>query len=118
MKITRRQLKRIIREAIEEGWNEALKLTSSAVEFLQGWDWEPGMSGGGWVEAWYKGPDPEAATEWIVVTNDGGYYKVGAQYMVWTPGWNQAAWSDSHMEKQVQAAKAGQDPPRDPGYRT
>ena len=54
---------------------------------------------------------------WIV-TNDGGYYKSGAQYMIWAPGWSQAAWSDSHMQKQVQAAKAGQDPPRDPGYRT
>ena len=44
MKITKRQLRRIIKEQIEGGWNEALKLTSSAVQFLEGWDWEPGMS--------------------------------------------------------------------------
>ena len=114
MKITRRHLRRIIREAAAGGWVEQTPgdFPDSAWNFMQDWGWEPGESYGNVYEAWRRGED------WIVVTDDGGYYKVGAKYMVWSRGWVKASWSYDHMEKQVEAAKAGQDPPRDPGYQT
>jgi hypothetical protein len=146
MKITKIQLRGIIRESLQDrlyghpeedmtGWREEDAdedwvewtvfrgdgigdLSGSARNFMQDWGWDPGESYGNVYEAWWRGEDPETAQDWIVVTDDGGYYKVGAKYMVWSRGWVKASWSYDHMEKQVEAAKADQDPPRDPGYQT
>jgi hypothetical protein len=39
---------------------------------------------GGQVQvALYKGEIPEEAKEWIIVTDNGGFYKVGAQFVMW-----------------------------------
>ena len=32
---------------------------------------------------WYKGETPETATHWILIVDDGGYFKVGAKYSFW-----------------------------------
>ena len=72
----------------------------------------------GWVDAHFLGDDPETAEHWIIVTDDGGYYKCGAQFSVWNPRGMMCVWSKRHLGKVVAAIRRGQDPPFDPGYRT
>lgn len=115
MKLTENQLRQII-NTIREQFGEWLQVTDSlpaqAMEFLDGWGWNADESWGNVILAFGRGPD------WIIVTDDGGYYKVDAQYMVWTSNWTQAAWSRQHMLKLVDAAKRGVNPPKDPEYQT
>lgn len=81
--------------------------------------------GGGWCTgaAFYKG-DPKTSTDWIVVTDNGGYFKVGAEFMVWYKPESkeeygaQAVWSVSHLKKTLKSLfKTGKTIP-DPGYQT
>ena len=72
---------------------------------------------GGWCKAFYKG-DVNTTDQWIVVTNDGGFYKVGAIYMVWSNDIAMACWSAKHMKKTVAACMKGEKPERDPYYQT
>ena len=38
-----------------------------------------------WVkdEVYFKGDSPETAEDWIITTDNGGYFKVGAHSMIW-----------------------------------
>jgi len=74
---------------------------------------------GGWCKAFYKGDDPKTSDQWIIVTNNGGFYKIGASYMVWSPdGRARACWSAKTMKIAVCAFLKGEDAPRDPDYQT
>ena len=72
--------------------------------------------------AYYIGPSPEEATEWIIVMDDGGYYKVGAQYSFWrtTPeGMSlQCVWSYNHLKKTLRNYIDNGETIFDPGYQT
>ena len=73
---------------------------------------------GGWSKAYYKG-DLKAPLEWIIVTNNGGFYKVDATFIVWTStGKSVAAWTSKHMKKIVIAFFKGMRPERDPNYQS
>lgn len=87
--------------------------------------------GGSWLLAYYKGDDPETAKEWIIVTDNGGSFKVGAEYMVWYKRADadvkedhefkyvaQALWSDQSLNNTI--ASIRNEGPRvdDPDYQT
>lgn len=78
--------------------------------------------GGNWVIGWtyYKGNNPETATEWIVVTNNGGFYKVDAEYMLWhiPSGTVQALWSNAAVKKSLKSLMLTGNTVRDPDYQT
>ena len=87
------------------------------------------MKYGGWVAAYYRGADPEKATDWVFVADDGGFYKVDAEYMIWydsekdfehsdTKGRGKAVWSDKYLVKALTAILNDKDPGRDPDYQT
>ena len=66
--------------------------------------------------------NPDKATEWVVVTNNGGFYKVFAIYMVW---WldgekrkDTARWSDKSLKEAIVSIPHGKNPPMDPNYHT
>lgn len=76
------------------------------------------MAPGGWCNAYYKG-DINTTDKWIIVTTNGGFYKVDAIYMVWSyTGSNVARWSDKSMKEAVIAGFNGKPFPPDPNYQT
>ncbi len=98
-------------------------LPQSALEFLEKgdalkyhWSWLTGC-------IFYQGETPETATNWIIVNDNGGFYKVNAQYAFWhkSTGGNtvlQCVWSISHLKKTLKNfIKTGQTL-FDPGYTT
>lgn len=71
------------------------------------------------VIALYKGQDPESAKDWILVTDNGMFYKVNAQYIVWcTDGTSRAIWTKSHLHKVLKAFINELSIPHDPDYQT
>ena len=86
------------------------------------WDFVKSKNGfkysNGWCAAYYKGNDPETATDWIVVTTDGGFYKVNALYMIWSNNDVRAAWTNAHVNRVIKAIRNGECPPVDPKYQT
>jgi hypothetical protein len=56
--------------------------------------------------------------DFILVTNDGGYYKVGAIYMIWSNKYCLARWSDKTMEKLVKDIMEDKKPTQDPEYQS
>lgn len=124
-------------KASSAGWRilkgeEGTLLPQSALDAFKERDiWCSGMSYGGpgkpmvtwrdasWVQAMYKGEDPETATEWVIVTDNGGYYKVQAKYMIWvSTGGAYARWSWHFLNKSMRAIRAGERVPDDPNYQT
>ena len=91
-------------------------LPECALEFLtsKGGNKYPG----GWSEAYYKGKTPETAEDWIIVTNDGRFYKVNALYMIWNSNYVLAAWSNVQVRRVIKAIRNGEHPPLDPQYQT
>ena len=78
---------------------------------------------------WYKGYSLEEATEWVVVMDDGGYYKVWAEYSFWhsytgtNPEYKdklvlQCVWSAGHLKKTVRNFLEYGETLPDPGYQT
>jgi len=72
---------------------------------------------------YFKGPNPETATEWIITTNDGGYYKVGAMAMVWYRNINgntgsAAEWSIKNTKLCIKQICLAQPVTRDPNYQS
>lgn len=72
---------------------------------------------GNWIEAWYKG-NPETTSDWILITDDGGFYKVDAEWMIWFPKGAQAIWSLSHLPKALKHIMSKGTILRDPNYQT
>ena len=77
---------------------------------------------GGWVEAWYRG-DIDTTEDWIIVTDNGGWYKVDAKYMTWFRNKDgkigaKANWSKTALERTGVAIRNGKPIPFDPGYQT
>ncbi len=55
--------------------------------------------------------------DWVVVTDDGCYYKVDALYMMWTKrGPQRAIYSDRYRKKAMKLYQNGKKVPQDPGY--
>jgi len=79
-----------------------------------------------WTDAYYKGKDPEKATEWFITCDDGGWYKVDALYMTWFRGPERESdnvvaicnWKTSTLNATLKALRHDQEPPRDPWYQT
>jgi len=78
--------------------------------------------GGHWIigKTFYKGDNPETATEWIVTTDNGGFYKVDAEYMLWQfpSGGAQALWSNASLKKSLNSLLTRGTTVADPGYQT
>ena len=70
-----------------------------------------------YVMAFYKGA-PETTKDWIIVTQDGGAYKVDAEFMLWMKDGATASWSYKFLLVQLKAAMLGMDIPRDPDYQS
>src|SRR6185369_11098696 len=76
-----------------------------------------------WIKnyVWYEGETPETATDWIIVTDDGWYYKVMAEFMIWytlpdgTMG-AQAIWTKKHLNKSLENLKTFGKTLPDPDY--
>ena len=77
---------------------------------------------GSWIIGftYYKGNNPETATEWIVTTDNGGFYKVDAEYMLWQipSGTCQALWSPAALKKSIKSLMLTGNTVRDPDYQT
>jgi len=69
------------------------------------------------VEAYYKG-EPDSTNYWIIITDDAGFYKHGAEYMIWSNTYVLAVWSTNFCVKILNSIMLGQKPPRDPDYQT
>jgi hypothetical protein len=71
----------------------------------------------------YKGDTPETATDWIIVTDDGGYYKCFAKFGIWHTSQKgevvlQCIWSVAHLKRSLKSLiETGKTIP-DPGYHT
>lgn len=70
-----------------------------------------------YLEIWSKDE------EWVIVTGDGGFYKVGAQYMIWHPHPEhgmvaQAVWSFEHLIKSLESLFMTGETLPDPDYQT
>lgn len=63
-----------------ESFNESGKLPQSALDSIKA---DIFQYGGEVQVALYRGETPETAKEWIIVTDDGGFYKVDAEYVMW-----------------------------------
>lgn len=76
--------------------------------------------GGCWIEGftYYKGDSPETATEWIITTDNAGFYKVHASYMIWHPNGSQALWSGAALKRSMKALLASGKTVADPDYQT
>ena len=111
--------KPILQVAMEEhGWSEykGETLPESANPLID--KTEMFKYPGGWSKAYYKG-NVKTTDQWIVVTNNGGFYKVDALFMVWEKtGRALACWSQKHMKKTVIAFFQDTNPERDPDYQT
>ena len=118
--------KPIIQQALEKtGWKEFKsegQLPQSAKDYFGDYFKEFFRYPGGWNRAFYRGENPDKATEWVVVTNNGGFYKVFAIYMVW---WLEgekrkatARWSDKSLKEAIVSILHGKNPPMDPNYHT
>jgi hypothetical protein len=76
---------------------------------------------------WYKGNDPDTAEEFCFVMDDGGYYKVFAQYSFWhtvigregTPVLAlQCVWSFAHLKRTMRSYLETSKTLFDPQYHT
>jgi hypothetical protein len=80
--------------------------------------------GGGWIIAFYLGDRPETATKWAIVLDNGGFYKVGAEFAFWHPRPEtgevvlKCQWSLAALHRSITALKKDQSLPFDPGYQT
>lgn len=78
--------------------------------------------GGSWWAnfTYYRGDNPETATEWIIPTDNGGSYKVGAEYMLWQmPSGNaQACWSSASLKRSIKSLLTRGVTVADPDYQT
>lgn len=92
------------------------ELTPGALKFIERHDVL--KYDGDIIQAWYRG-DKETTEEWVLVTGgDASFYKIGAQFMIWTPTIVRAAWSPKSAVKMVTAYVSGREVPQDPGYQT
>ena len=71
--------------------------------------------GNEWSDAYYKG-DLETTNDWVIITPDGGFYKVNAKVMIWHNGGSKAAFSQESMINMLNAIFAGKPIPQDPDY--
>ncbi len=69
----------------------------------------------------YKG-DINTTKDWIVVTDDGAFYKVGASWMVWyiegEKTRSQAIWSGAALKKTIKSLITEGEIVKDPDYQT
>jgi hypothetical protein len=121
-----KKIKPIIARYKNKDWKPFLKdeLTEAGMKFLN--EQDSLRFGGCWVlgMVYYKGDSPETATDWIIVTDNGGFFKVNAIAMIWYRNsatgsiCAQAIWSDRHLRKSLRnLIENGQTLP-DPGYTT
>jgi hypothetical protein len=55
---------------------------------------------------WYKGETPETATHWVLVVDDGRYFRTRAEYSFWHTNESeefvlQCVWTYSHLKKTI-----------------
>ena len=72
---------------------------------------------------YFKGENIDSATEWACVMDDGGYYKVNAEYAFWHPNEKNelvlhCSWTYSHLKKNVKHFLTTGGILRDPKYTT
>lgn len=72
---------------------------------------------------YFKGENIDNATEWACVMDDGGYYKVNAEYAFWHPNEKNelvlhCAWTYSHLKKNIKHFLTTGGILRDPKYTT
>lgn len=67
----------------------------------------------GWCMAYHKDKK-----DWIIVTEDGGSYKVDAIFSMWFDTGMFCAWSYEHLVKMIEAKMQGLPISRDPGYQS
>lgn len=120
----RKQLKQQLNQS---GWKkfEGETLPPQACTHISPYRKEPSSIfeyGGSWIIGWtyYKGDNPETATEWIVVTNNGGFYKVDAEFMLWhiPSGTVQALWSGAAVKRSLKSLMTVGTTVADPDYQT
>ena len=95
------------------------ELNEAAMKFLE--EASPNYCSG-WCEAWYRG-DVETTRDWFIVTPDGSYYKVHAEYMTWHRCETgkivgMCSWSLGSLYKSRVAYFNAGKMPRDPNYQT
>lgn len=80
---------------------------------------------GNWLmdATFYKGATPETATDWIIVTDDGGYYKCFAKFGIWhtSPKGEvvlQCIWTLGHLKKSLKSVITTGQTIFDPNYHT
>ena len=62
---------------------------------------------------------PKSINDWIIVTDNGWYYKVGATYMVWKgEDIAMAIWSDKYLKVVLNDLFNEKEPKRDPDYQS
>jgi hypothetical protein len=96
--------------------NTTTILPESAQRFIEKRD--VSKSGyGNIVQAYFRG-DINTTEDWILVTDDGSWFKHRAKYMVWHKKYILARWSDNSLEILLDALMSDKTPPRDPDYET
>jgi len=61
--------------------------------------------------------DGDKLEDWIILTDDGGYYSVGAEYMIWTGGkYSLTTWSGQAASKMMKQYMRSGRMSRDPDY--
>ena len=96
------------------------QLPAAAIDFIKPHD---RAGHGTCVAAYYEGNDAATATNWIIVLDNGGYYKVNATYITWyyhpiDGVVGKCNWSRAALAETLAALLAGEQPPIDPDYHT
>ena len=73
---------------------------------------------GRWTEIFFKGKSMKKAIDWIIVTDDGGSYKVGATWMLWNKDYVKAAWSRKALIDMIMCIIKDKEMIEDPNYQT
>lgn len=100
------------------GWQQLpadVKLPMSAIKWTT--EREVFRYKGDVVAAFYKG-EIETTKDWIIVTDDAGFYKHRAKYMVWSVSYVLARWSIASLKQLLQDLFSGNKPADDPDYET
>ena len=92
-----------------------------AVEFFKTHDiWKYSSS---WIFLYFKGVSPETATNWCVVMDNGGFFKVGAQWIIYFHGQSgqmnsNCVWTGAHLERTLRSLFVTGNTLPDPNYQT
>jgi hypothetical protein len=98
-------------------------LPNECLDYFKKEDTEPFEYGGCWILAYHN----KDKSQWVLVTDNAEFYKVGAEFMIWFPlskpmvghtVGGKAYWSGAQLKKNINNLLTAGSMEIDPGYQT